>query len=66
MKATRDVYEHNKGVVNKLCEAKAGANARYKEGEDMAIPDAYLRSSWSFLRELLSKMIEAASKLHSV
>jgi len=64
MKATRDVYEHNKGVVNKTYETKSGTQARYKEGEDMAIPDTYLRGSWRFLRETVRKMIDAAIKLN--
>jgi hypothetical protein len=62
-KATRDVLEHNSGVVSKVYVDKAGAKARHREGAYIQIPDPYLRSSWTALRGVCNDMAAAAIKV---
>lgn len=43
-KAGRDILVHNKGIVNAVYVAKAGAKARYVPGDILELPDPYFRT----------------------
>src|ERR1051326_4276032 len=59
-KASRDLLAHNRGVVTKTYELKAGRLARSKEGQRMDIPDPYHRETWELLRKVSSDIANAA------
>lgn len=63
MKAGRDVLEHNSGVVNNTYLLKSGGKARFKEGDYIEIPDAYLRASWDLLKKVCNELVNAAIKV---
>ncbi len=59
-KASRDVLVHNRGMVGKIYEAKAGRFARYKDGEKVDIPEPYHRETWELLRKVVADVSSAA------
>jgi len=59
-KASRDVLAHNRGIANKIYQAKAGKFARYKEGERIEIPEQYHRGTWELIRKVVSDISSAA------
>jgi hypothetical protein len=59
-KASRDVLVHNKGVVNRIYELKAGKLARYKDGQQIDIPGPYHHSIWELLRKVVDDVSTAA------
>jgi hypothetical protein len=63
IKATRDIIEHNSGIVNKIYLGKAGAKSRFKEGDNIEVADTYLRESWELLKKICNDMTNAAQRL---
>jgi hypothetical protein len=59
-KASRDLLAHNRGVVTRTYEAKAGKLARYKEGQRMDIPEPYHREAWDLLQKVVADIANAA------
>lgn len=59
-KASRDVLVHNRGVASKTYESKAGNLARYKDGQQIDIPEHYHRETWELLRKLVADISNAA------
>ncbi len=59
-KATRDVLVHNRGVANKIYELKAGKFARYKDGQQIDIPDPYHHQIWDLFRKVVDDVSNAA------
>jgi hypothetical protein len=59
-KASRDVLVHNRGVANRIYEFKAGKLARYKDGEQIDIPDPYHHQIWELLRKVVADVSNAA------
>jgi hypothetical protein len=65
MKATRDVFEHNASIVNKTYLAKAGAKARFKEGDPVEVPDLYLQDCWAVLKKVSGDVVAALIKIRA-
>ncbi len=61
VKATRDILEHNGGVVNETYVRKAGRKARYSVGLRIEIDDAYHLSSWRLLKKVVTDVAESAA-----
>jgi hypothetical protein len=59
-KASRDVLVHNRGIANKTYESKAGALARYRDGQRIEIPENYHREIWELLRKVCTDLSHAA------
>ncbi|MBI1918124.1 MAG: hypothetical protein HYS12_25820 [Planctomycetes bacterium] len=59
-KASRDLLVHNRGVVTKTYEAKAGKLARYQAGQRLDIPEPYHRDTWELLRKVIADIANAA------
>jgi hypothetical protein len=59
-KASRDVLVHNRGIVNKIYESKAGNLARFHEGERISIPEQYHRETWELVRKVVTDVSDAA------
>jgi hypothetical protein len=59
-KASRDVLVHNRGVANRVYESKAGRRARYKDGQQIDIPDPYHHQIWELLRKVVADVSNAA------
>lgn len=60
IKATRDVYVHNRGVASSIYEEKSGAKKRCKAGERLEIPEHYHRESWELIRKVVTDLSAAA------
>ena len=60
-KATRDVLVHNRGVANKIYEAKAAGSARFKTGQRIDISEPYHRETWELLRKVVRDVSDAAA-----
>ena len=65
MKAARDCLEHNRGVVNRDYLDKAGAAARFVEGELVRIDEPYLLAHFALLRSVVEAMTAAAAGIAS-
>jgi hypothetical protein len=66
IKATRDILEHNAGVVNETYRRKAGKIARYEVGERVGLEDAYHLESWGLMKKVERDLTESAlSRLSS-
>ncbi len=65
VKAARDILEHNRGLVGSDYVVKAGAFARYAEGDVLQIDEPYLLQCFTLLREVISAMAEAAIRRSS-
>jgi hypothetical protein len=60
IKATRELLEHNAGVVNDVYLRKAGKKARFPLGELVEIDGPYHLASWSLLKKLVDDLTSAA------
>jgi hypothetical protein len=61
MKASRDVLEHRRGIVDATYRFKAGAKARYSvDGGRVEVPEYYLRDSWTLVKTITAEMTAAA------
>lgn len=60
IKATRDILEHNAGVVNETYRRKAGKNARYEVGQQIELDDGYHLESWRLIKKVVSDISSAA------
>jgi hypothetical protein len=59
-KASRDVLVHHRGVASKTYEAKAGAVARFKDGQRIEIPEHYHRQTWELISKVITDISNAA------
>jgi hypothetical protein len=59
--ASRDVLAHNRGIANRIYEAKAGKAARFTDGQRVEIPEAYHREMWELLGKLVADLSNAAA-----
>ena len=48
---------HNKEIVNKSYESKAGNLARFHEGDRISILEHYHRETWKVIRKLVSDIL---------
>lgn len=63
IKATRDIYVHNQGIVNDIYVAKAGSHSRAKQGERLHLDNIYFLNSY----EICIKLIEELEvKFHEI
>src|SRR5262249_31773472 len=60
VKATRDILEHNAGVVNEIYRRKAGTKARYAVGDQVEIDDTYHLDSWRLIKKVVTDVAAAA------
>jgi hypothetical protein len=60
IKATRDVFVHNRGVVSPIYLEKAGAKHRAKSGDRLDIPEHYHRESWELIKKVVADVSGAA------
>jgi hypothetical protein len=60
VKATRDILEHNSGVVNDLYLRKAGKKARYAADDPVEIDDGYHLASWRLMKKVVAELTAAA------
>ena len=60
IKATRDILEHNAGVVNEIYRRKAGKRARYEVGDHVELEDAYHLESWRLIKKVVRDVTSAA------
>jgi hypothetical protein len=60
VKASRDVLEHNAGVVNEIYTRKAGKRARYAVGQQIEIDDSYHLESWRLIKKVVGDTTTAA------
>jgi hypothetical protein len=60
IKATRDILEHNAGVVNETYRRKAGRKARYEVGDHVEIDDSYHLESWRLIKKVVADLTSAA------
>jgi hypothetical protein len=60
LKATRDLFEHNAGVVNDIYIRKAGKKARYVAGDYVEIDDSYHLTSWQLTKKVVADLTAAA------
>jgi hypothetical protein len=56
VKATRDVLEHNAGVVNDVYLRKAGKKARHALGDRVEIDDNYHLESWRLIKKAVADL----------
>ena len=61
LKATRDIFVHNRGIVNETYLRKAGASARAAAGQPLDLPDAYVRTAWELCSRLTQDVGTAAA-----
>jgi hypothetical protein len=59
-KAARDVLAHNRGIANKIYVLKAGALARFPDGEQIDIPEPYHRQVWELIRKVVTDVSNQA------
>ena len=60
-KATRDVFVHNRGIVNEIYLLKAGALARASLGQPLDLPDPYLHDGWRLCRKMVLEIGSSAA-----
>lgn len=60
IKASRDVLVHNEGIANSIYVDKSMGQARFKEGDTLEIPEHYHRDSWELIKQVVSKIADAA------
>jgi hypothetical protein len=60
IKATRDVYVHNRGVAGAIYVEKAGDKKRCDVGQRLDLPEQYHRESWLLIRKVVSDVSTAA------
>ena len=59
-KASRDVLVHNRRMASMTYESKAGKLARYKDGQQIDIPEHYHRETWELIRKVVTDLANAA------
>lgn len=59
VKATRDILEHNAGVVNETYVRKAGERARYAVGDRVEIAEVYHLESWRLVKKVVADVAGA-------
>ena len=52
IKATRDIYMHNRGVTNEVYYRKAGSHARAKLGNNLPVDNVYFMESYEYCLQL--------------
>ncbi len=60
IKATRDILEHNAGVVNESYLRKAGKRARHALGRHVEIDDTYHLECWQLIKKVVADTSAAA------
>ncbi len=60
IKATRDVYVHNRGVAGAAYVEKAANKRRCDVGQKLDLPEPYHRESWRLIRKVVSEVAAAA------
>lgn len=60
VKATRDILEHNSGVVNEIYRRKAGTKARYAVDDHIEIDDTYHLESCRLIKKVVTDVTNAA------
>ena len=60
IKATRDMYVHNRGVAGAIYEEKAGNKKRCGAGQKLDLTEPYHRESWQLIRKVVSDVAAAA------
>ena len=60
LKATRDIFAHNSGIVNEIYIRKAGKLARANLGEMLSLSRSYVYESADFLKGLVKNMSESS------
>jgi hypothetical protein len=60
IKASRDILVHNKGIVNATYLSKAGGRARFRDDEQLELPEDYHRGSWELIRKVVQDVSQAA------
>ncbi len=60
IKATRDVYVHNRGIASPIYEEKSGAKTRAAAGARLEIPEHYHRQGWDLIRKVVLDVSAAA------
>jgi hypothetical protein len=66
IKATRDVLIHHRGIINRTYLEKAGANARGKLGDEIALTEAYFADSIGNLKKLLPVILREMRRVYGV
>ena len=61
LKATRDVFVHNRGIANPLYLRKAGPLARATDGQPLDLPDPYVRDGWRLCQQVVTDVGTAAA-----
>jgi hypothetical protein len=61
LKATRDVFVHNRGIANGVYLRKAGTLARATDGQPLDLPDAYVDDAWTLCHQLVVDVGTAAA-----
>lgn len=61
LKATRDVFVHNRGIANDLYLRKSGTLARATEGQPLDLPDQYVHDAWLVCHQLVVDVGTAAA-----
>ena len=60
VKATRDLLEHNAGVVNEVYLRKAGKRTRYAVGDHVELDDSYHLESWKLIKKIVGEVTGSA------
>jgi hypothetical protein len=61
MKASRDVLEHRRGIVDPTYRFKAGIRSRdVIDGDRVEVPEYYLRDSWTLVKTVTNEITTAA------
>jgi hypothetical protein len=60
IKATRDVFVHNRGVASPTYVDKAGEKKRAETGEKLGLSQQYHRESWKLIRKVVQDVSAAA------
>ena len=62
IKATRDVFVHNRGIANDVYVRKAGPLARAVDGEPLDLPDPYVDDGWRACHAIVDAVGTAAAE----
>ncbi len=61
LKATRDVFVHNRGMANETYLRKAGVLARAIDGQPLDLPDPYVHDAWRLCQTIITDVGTAAA-----
>lgn len=59
IKASRDVLVHNNGISNSIYVDKSMGQARFADGDLLALPEHYHRESWQLIKQVVSDLADA-------